>query len=269
MLNLKELTPNVYYNKSRDFQFLCHLFEAVLNAVKTDAELLKSLPYHEQSPNSTLDLLAYTLGLHLRGTRYTNKQLLAICKVFPLLLRNKGSLQSIDILCAALFHAEGLSGDKSHYEVKIEGNTIILTLPAEFTSITLVNELLTYIVPAGVNFYIQQSLPIIKSAISQEFTVDSVVTTDVNADYADPHALIPQTNMILESNFDGTLDLSTIYKAEQLPQIPTTDELINNIQHNLVDGKLIPHIGFNDTAILDLDRFTNSAVNSDEDKEIN
>ena len=44
MINIKNQLPNIYYDTSRDFQILGHLYEVVLNYVKTNADMLYLLP---------------------------------------------------------------------------------------------------------------------------------------------------------------------------------------------------------------------------------
>ena len=40
MIKLQELTPSVYYEQSRDFQFIGRLYDIVLNYIKTNADNL-------------------------------------------------------------------------------------------------------------------------------------------------------------------------------------------------------------------------------------
>ena len=49
MIKLRNLTPDVYYNESRDFQFIGRLFDVVLNSVKTEADLLYNVPLNDDS----------------------------------------------------------------------------------------------------------------------------------------------------------------------------------------------------------------------------
>ena len=44
MIKLQELTPSVYYEQSRDFQFIGRLYDIVLNYIKTNADNLYTLP---------------------------------------------------------------------------------------------------------------------------------------------------------------------------------------------------------------------------------
>ena len=65
MVKIQESVPQIYYNSSRDFQLIGHLFDLVLNSVKTEADLLFNLPLSTNSDDQLLDLLAFTLGLRL------------------------------------------------------------------------------------------------------------------------------------------------------------------------------------------------------------
>ena len=40
MIRLQDMTPSVYYDQSRDFQFIGRLFDVVLNSVKTNADMV-------------------------------------------------------------------------------------------------------------------------------------------------------------------------------------------------------------------------------------
>ena len=61
MIKLQDYTPEVYYRESRDFQFIGRLYDLVLNYVKTNADLIYSLPLSDNSDNQFIDLMAMTL----------------------------------------------------------------------------------------------------------------------------------------------------------------------------------------------------------------
>ena len=65
MIKIQESVPSIYYNSSRDFQLLGHLFDLVLNSTKTEADLLFNLPLSTNSDDQLLDLMTFTLGLRL------------------------------------------------------------------------------------------------------------------------------------------------------------------------------------------------------------
>ena len=63
MIRLQDLTPDVYYRKSRDFQFIGRLYDVVLNSVKTNADLINILPVSSlQQDQKLTELLLLTLG---------------------------------------------------------------------------------------------------------------------------------------------------------------------------------------------------------------
>ena len=108
MIKLQDLTPAVYYNQSRDFQFIGRLYDLVLNYSKTNAANLYNLPIGKNMDEQLLNLLALTLGF--KPTKnYNSKQLRAICSVLPTILRHKGSIQALVLAINALLAAEGVS----------------------------------------------------------------------------------------------------------------------------------------------------------------
>jgi hypothetical protein len=153
MIKIQESVPSVYYNSSRDFQFIGHLFDLVLNAVKTDADLLFNLPLSINSDDQLLDLMTYTFGLRLDKKRYNSKQLRAICSVAPQMLRAKGSKKAVQLLCTALMHADGL---EDQFDVHMNDNNTVLTiyLSPLASCKDIILEILPYILPAGIVFNI-------------------------------------------------------------------------------------------------------------------
>ena len=146
MIRLQDLVPNVYYEKSRDFQFIGRLFDIVLNSVKTNSDTLYNLPSGKNKDERLLNLLAFTLGFQPKH-HYNSKQLEAICSVLPLVIKNKGSLNAIIIATNAILHAEGLTQSLS-YSVA-PGESITLYLPTQLSDLTLLSDLMNYILPAG------------------------------------------------------------------------------------------------------------------------
>ena len=145
MIRLQDLVPNVYYEKSRDFQFIGRLFDIVLNSVKTNSDTLYNLPSGKNKDERLLNLLAFTLGFQPRH-HYNSKQLEAICSVLPLVIKNKGSLNAIIIATNAILHAEGLTQSLSYSIAPRE--SITLYLPTQLSDLTLLSDLMNYILPA-------------------------------------------------------------------------------------------------------------------------
>lgn len=220
MIRLQDYTPEIYYKESRDFQLLGHLYDLVLNYTKTNVDLLSSLPISDNSDDQFLELMAMTFGLKPEH-HYNSLQLRALCRVFPEVIKNKGSIKSIITICTALFHAEGLdqafSYDFSDPDSKTELN---LYVPQNFNDIVLLNDMLSYVLPAGMSCNIIKELQIKKQAVT-ETAVDHIITLYSNADTGLSHeydnnilAKIPQINSQGQSNTSsyssGVLDTSAI-----------------------------------------------------------
>ena len=146
MIKLQELTPSVYYEQSRDFQFIGRLYDIVLNYIKTNADNLYTLPIGKNMDEKLLNLLAFTLGFQSKH-HYNSKQLLAICSVLPLILKHKGSLNAILIAVNSILYAEGIN-QALNYEFK--NNNLVLYLSPDLSDLALLKDIMIYILPAGI-----------------------------------------------------------------------------------------------------------------------
>jgi hypothetical protein len=182
MIKLKDYTPEIYYKESRDFQLLGRLYDLVLNSVKTEADLLYNLPLSTNSNEKLLDLLALTLGFKPKH-QYNASQLRAVCSVFPDILKHKGSIKAIKIACEALFHSMDISQSLT-YDFTGEDNTKLnLYISQEFGDITILNDLLSYVLPAGMSCNIIREFQILNDSNTNIGITDKVktVTFDTTA----------------------------------------------------------------------------------------
>ena len=157
MIKIQESVPGIYYNSSRDFQLLGHLFDLVLNSTKTEADLLFNLPLSTNSDDQLLDLMTFTLGLRLSKAKYTSRQLRAICSVAPKMMRLKGSQQAIELLCTALMRADAAEGN---FSLILNDSQTELTvyITSYATCRDALQEVLPYILPAGMVFKIKEAV---------------------------------------------------------------------------------------------------------------
>ena len=180
MIKLQNLTPEVYYKESRDFQLLGRLFDLVLNAVKTDTDLLYNLPLSTNSDEKLLELLALTLGFKPKH-QYNARNLKAVCSVFSEILRNKGSIKAIKIACEALFNSMDISQQLDYDFTKGKDNTELnLYIAKDFGDITLLNDLLSYILPAGMSCNIIREFHVLTDSNTNIGISDSVTKTKIN-----------------------------------------------------------------------------------------
>lgn len=147
MITLENLTPRIFYKQSRDFQFIGRLFDLVLNSVKTNSDTIYYLPFGINHDDQLVDLLATSLGFKLTHN-YNAKQLGALCSVLPKVLKNKGSIEAITIAANAMLQAEGIV-DNIDYSIK--NGKLTLYIPEQLSDLTLLSDLLTYVLPAGMS----------------------------------------------------------------------------------------------------------------------
>lgn len=180
MIKLQNYTPAIYYKDSRDFQLLGRLFDLVLNSIKTEADLLYNLPLSNNSDEKLLELLALTLGFKPKH-QYNAKQLKAVCSVFAEILRNKGSIKAIKIACEALFNSmdisQALDYDFTTGKDKTELN---LYIAQDFGDITILNDLLSYVLPAGMSCNIIREFHILTESNTNISITDTVTPYKIN-----------------------------------------------------------------------------------------
>ncbi len=172
MIKLQDLTPAVYYNQSRDFQFIGRLYDLVLNYSKTNAANLYNLPIGKNMDEQLLNLLALTLGFK-PIKKYNSKQLRAICSVLPTILRHKGSIQALVLATNALLAAEGVKQPLDYTLYPKQG--ITLYVAQELNDLTLFTDLLDYLLPAGLSCNIVKESQHV-NAIKTAFAVTDTVT---------------------------------------------------------------------------------------------
>lgn len=179
MIKIQNLTPEIYSKQSRDFQFIERLFDIVLNSVKTNAENLYTLPLSANTDEQLIDLMALTLGFKSRH-HYNVKQLTALCSAFYEVLRNKGTLYSLELAGNALLHSEGIPETLFVEPDLTNPNLINIFIPQDLSDTNLLKDLLIYILPAGIGCNIIRELKTAKTAATNLSTTSK--STVYNAD---------------------------------------------------------------------------------------
>lgn len=175
MIKIQNLTPEIYSKQSRDFQFIERLFDIVLNSVKTNAENLYTLPLSANTDEHLIDLMALTLGFKSRH-HYNVKQLTALCSAFYEVLRNKGTLYSLELAGNALLHSEGIPETLFVEPDLTNPNLINIFIPQDLSDTNLLKDLLIYILPAGIGCNIIRELKTSTSAMTKLGAKDAVVS---------------------------------------------------------------------------------------------
>ena len=155
MIRVQDLTPSVYYRQSRDFQMLGRLFDFALNSAKTNADMIYDVPASDAAGSKMIDLLSLTLGFNAIH-EYNVKQLAAICSILPTILRLKGTQKAIDLICQTALTAEGITA-KYWSELTDNNGNVALFIPQALSNVSLIEDLLNYILPAGMTYSVSRS----------------------------------------------------------------------------------------------------------------
>lgn len=151
--------PEVYYKESRDFQLLGRIYDVVFNYLKTNIDTIYHLPLDKCTDKNLLDLLSATLGFEIRHN-YDVNQLYAICNCFSTIMKNKGTLGSIKMAVNALLNSQGITKAAQIVVYKDTPYTITIYIPSKLVDTTLLEDILDYIIPAGMSYTIIGSVNI-------------------------------------------------------------------------------------------------------------
>lgn len=174
LIDVTKLTPRVYSNHSRDFQVIARLFNSVLNSNLLNSQLIATLGLDEDFDDELADLLLMTLGIPVVHD-YNTRQVLAVCKAFAEVRRHKGSVRALETLLNTLLHVEGIT-ESGHVTVSEDKTTIEIWVPANLSDITLFNDLLRLLLPAGMTSKIIRGAKVTPSDPARTETVAPTVT---------------------------------------------------------------------------------------------
>lgn len=171
MIKTKNLTPENYYKQSRDFQLIGRIFDFVLNYLKTNIDTVSNNPFSEDFDLELTKILATSLGFK-QSHEYNNKQLKALCSTFIYLLRNKGNIKSIENLLNLLANTEN-NADKFIVDINTEVDpyNLLIYIPLDVKDTTLFEDVLKYILPAGMSYTIISQLLLDIEPITTKFTL--------------------------------------------------------------------------------------------------
>lgn len=165
MIRTRELVPDVYYNKSRDFQVLGRTFDVIFNYLKNTSSNVFNFTNGEYLDEKLVDLMCLTLGFKQLHS-YNIEQLSALCSIFQLAIRNKGNINGIEMILNMLLRVEGISKDCT-VVYKYDTYTLVVYIPIGLKDLTLFYDILSYLLPAGVNLRLVQQELIEESATTE------------------------------------------------------------------------------------------------------
>ena len=110
MIRLQDKTPEVYCAESRDFQLFCRLYDCVINGVKFDIDTIPDILDAMTCRTSMLQLLQTKLGF-FTNKKLTDDALRYVLTAFPIMVKNKGSLKSIQQAVNVFFKVYGIRSE--------------------------------------------------------------------------------------------------------------------------------------------------------------
>lgn len=157
MIKTQLLTPEVYYKESRDFQFFGRLYDVLYNYLKTNIDLMQPQELYDTTETNFIELQLNTLGFFPKRN-YSLQELKFLCSVYSEIIKNKGSIRGIEILIKSVLRS---LGETNKFSIDMDDTTSVPTIRIRIQNYlssqqnTLIEEVLDYIMPIGVDYYIQ------------------------------------------------------------------------------------------------------------------
>lgn len=147
MFRLQDSVPEIYTKESRDFQLFLRLYDYVNSGVRYSAKSIDNLLDPFKCNSRAVSLLCTRVGFFPKS-EYNTYALRHIINVFSEMLKYKGSKKGIEIALNAILRAEK---NNSGYWVSINKskNTILILTKKAIQNQTLLEDVLSYIIPTG------------------------------------------------------------------------------------------------------------------------
>ena len=175
MIKTLNRLPDVYGEKSRDFQLISRLFDLAFNTSKLSIDTMLNNNGSENIDYRFVDLACRTIGFDYNGS-YNTQELIAVIKTFKTLIKNKGTTFAINEAVKLLLNSQGISSSYYiQYPTGTDGKPLkymIISLPETVKNTKLLDEIFDYILPAGWQYSI-----LLKSVVEfgSGFTSDKIV----------------------------------------------------------------------------------------------
>lgn len=163
VIRLQNETPEVYTAQSRDFQVLCRAYDVLINSTKFDVDSIKKISDTSKIRSNMLPLLQTKLGF-FSNAQANSEELRLLLEAFPLLVKKKGSLKSIQEAVNVYIKTLGLripfaivrvEEPTPLYNMTIDAHNVIIGLSTGFRNTSQIfKDLLKYILPTGFGCYL-------------------------------------------------------------------------------------------------------------------
>lgn len=159
MFRIQNNVPEVYPDKSRDFQMFCRLFDVAFNSVKQSIDTMQNITDTKTCDSALLPLLKDKLGF-FSDDELSDVELRYILQAFPAIMRYKGSQQALTYITNLYSRLVSSISDSAPVQLQNDSSTYSITVSSEKAVVKtqLLFELLRYVVPAGytVDYYVTE-----------------------------------------------------------------------------------------------------------------
>ena len=153
MIRNKNNVPQVYVSESRDFQLFTRLLDFVHNSVKYDIDSITDIIDTKVMSSHYLDRLKYKVGF-MTSNIYDDDTMRIVLSAFPHILKYKGSEEGIQRCVYTFLNCIGIKNrctiniynDNDDESLKYK---VRIGIDSNVTDITLLKDLLRYVMPTG------------------------------------------------------------------------------------------------------------------------
>lgn len=202
---------------------LGRVYDIVFNYLKTNIDTIPNAPLSDDVDDKLLELVCTNLGF--KGFHnYNINQLKALCSIFNIVIRNKGNIQSIQMVLNMLTNIENVTTLASVVVDDDDTSKITVFIPEEIKDITIFEDVLDYILPAGMQCEIIQQKAI--KTYSQTELSDESVTFSVYKKAVDTSRVAPAKLNIEEGKEDKPFRMAGV--VGHITVLPANQDVIKD-----------------------------------------
>ena len=159
VFRLQNNVPQVYIDKSRDFQMMCRVLDTLHGSVMYDITTMQNLTNPMKINDSMLRLYATKVGF-FTNVSIDSEVLRYIVSAFPYIVKNKGNIRGIKRAVATILRAEKVPNSMNDYSVVIDNteHRIDIYTFVELKNRVALEEVLKYVIPTGYDVHISSAV---------------------------------------------------------------------------------------------------------------
>lgn len=206
MFRLQDNVPDIYVDKSRDFQLFCRLYDSVFGGVKFSIDSLQNASSTRMCDESLLPLLKTKVGLFTDLT-VDSDELRSLLEAFPYIIRYKGSKLGLDRILNVYSRIMKISGFSCSYDIaELKNFKLKLIVNKKPENDKLLLELLKIILPSG--YIVDYEISDVNSSTETLYVNDKL---EVDADISyNKFAKVRSRDDSLASSFESLIGVSRV-----------------------------------------------------------